>query len=55
MNIRNLILPCLALTLGLPLAASADGFRDMLDTPARQSPFAAKSLLNGVTLSLIHI
>lgn len=49
MNIRNLILPCLALTLGLPLAASADSFRDVLDTPARQSPFAAKSLLNGVT------
>ena len=48
MNIRTLILPVIALTLGLPLAATADSFRDALDTPARQSIFAAKTLLNGV-------
>ena len=48
MNIRQIILPLVALTLALPLVATAEGFRDMLDTPARPSPFAAKSLLNGV-------
>ena len=49
MHLRTLILPVVALMLGLPFSATADGFRDALDTPARQSPFAAKTLLNGVT------
>lgn len=49
MHIRSILLPCIALTLALPLSASADDFRDTLDTPARQSPFAAKTLLNSVT------
>ncbi|MBI2277951.1 MAG: glycosyl hydrolase [Dechloromonas sp.] len=48
MTLRKIIPLCVALTLALPLAAKADGFRDPLDTPARPSPFAAKSLLNGV-------
>jgi len=49
MDIHKIFLPLVALTLALPHAAMADGFRDTLDTPARQSPFATKSLLNGVT------
>jgi len=49
MDIRKIFLPLAALTLILPLPVQAEGFRDGLDTPARQSPFAAKSLLNGVT------
>lgn len=49
MNLRKIIPAFLALTLALPPAARAEGFRDLLDTPARPSPFAAKSLLNGVT------
>lgn len=48
MNICKIIPPLVALTLALPLVVKAEGFRDTLDTPARPSPFAAKSLLNGV-------
>lgn len=38
-----------ALALALPLAASAATFQDVLDTPAKESVLATKSLLNGVT------
>lgn len=49
MFIRKITRPLAALVLTLPLAAlAADGFRDVLDTPARESAFASKSLLNGV-------
>ncbi|RJF99998.1 glycosyl hydrolase [Noviherbaspirillum saxi] len=37
-----------ALALALPLAASAASFQDVLDTPAKESALATKSLLNGV-------
>lgn len=37
-----------ALLLALPVAASAATFQDVLDTPAKESVLAAKSLLNGV-------
>ncbi|RJG04483.1 glycosyl hydrolase [Noviherbaspirillum sedimenti] len=37
-----------ALALALPLAASAATFQDVLDTPAKESALAARSLLNGV-------
>lgn len=46
---RKIASSLVALALGLPLLAlAADGFRDVLDTPARESALAAKSLLNGV-------
>lgn len=49
MKFRKIVTPLLALALTLPLAASAAAsYRDVLDTPARDSAFAAKSLLNGV-------
>lgn len=49
MFIRKIASSLVVLALGLPLLAlAADGFRDVLDTPARESAFAAKSLLNGV-------
>jgi photosystem II stability/assembly factor-like uncharacterized protein len=48
MLIRKIAVPLLSLALALPVAAAAEGFRDVLDTPARTSAFAAKSLLNGV-------
>ena len=37
-----------ALVLLLPLGASAAGFVDVLDTPAAETPLAAKTLLNGM-------
>lgn len=41
--------PLLAtLTLALPVAFAAGGFRDVLDTPAMESPLAARALLNGL-------
>ena len=49
MSIRKIVPPLVALVLTLPLAAfAAASYRDVLDTPARDSAFAAKSLLNGV-------
>ena len=49
MKFRKIVPPLVALVLTLPLAASAAAnYRDVLDTPARDSAFAAKSLLNGV-------
>ena len=49
MNFRKIAPPLASLVLALPLAATAAGnFRDVLDIPARESAFAAKSLLNGV-------
>ena len=49
MSIRKIVSPLVALVLTLPLAASAAAsYRDVLDTPARESTFALKSLLNGV-------
>lgn len=51
MKIRKLLLSLVALGIVLPLQARAEAFRDVLDMPARQSAFAAKGLLNGVTLA----
>ena len=52
MFIRKIVSPLAALALTLPLAASAaEGFRDVLDTPARTSAYAAKSLLSGVAIA----
>jgi len=49
MNFRKIVPPLVSLVLALPLAAAASGnFRDVLDTPARASAYAAKSLLSGV-------
>ena len=49
MFIRKIALPLAAFIFALPLTAVAAGvFRDVLDTPARESAFASKSLLNGV-------
>ncbi len=49
MTFRKIVPPLVAFVLTLPLAASAAAsYRDVLDTPARDSAFAAKSLLNGV-------
>ena len=49
MSLRKIVSPLVALVLTLPLAASATAnYRDVLDTPARESAFATKSLLNGV-------
>jgi photosystem II stability/assembly factor-like uncharacterized protein len=49
MLIRKIAVPLVSFALALPVAAAAvEGFRDVLDTPARASAFAAKSLLNGV-------
>ncbi|MBL8421153.1 MAG: glycosyl hydrolase [Dechloromonas sp.] len=49
MSLRKIVSPLVALVLTLPLAASAaESYRDVLDTPARESAFATKSLLNGV-------
>ena len=49
MLIRKIAVPFVSLVLALPVVAvAAEGFRDVLDNPARESAFAAKSLLNGV-------
>ncbi len=49
MKLRKIVPPLVSLVLALPLAATAAGsFRDALDVPARESAFAARSLLNGV-------
>jgi photosystem II stability/assembly factor-like uncharacterized protein len=49
MFIRKIVSPLVALVMTLPLAASAaTSYRDVLDTPAQESAFASKSLLNGV-------
>lgn len=49
MTFRKIVPPLVAFVLTLPLVASAaTSYRDVLDTPARDSAFAAKSLLNGV-------
>jgi len=40
-----------AIALFLPLGAMAAAFQDVLDTPASQSRFAVRSLLNGLTLA----
>lgn len=49
MFIRNIAVPLVSLALAMPSVAATDNaFRDTLDTPARTSVFAAKSLLNGV-------
>ncbi|NJD33328.1 MAG: glycosyl hydrolase [Betaproteobacteria bacterium] len=49
MFIRTIAVPLVSLALVMPsVAATEDAFRDTLDTPARTSVFAAKSLLNGV-------
>ena len=49
MTFRKIVPPLVAFVLTLPLAASAAAsYRDVLDTPARESAFALKSLLNGV-------
>ena len=49
MLIRKIAVPFVSLVLAMPVVAvAAEGFRDVLDTPALESAFAAKSLLNGV-------
>ncbi|HEX6733524.1 MAG TPA: YCF48-related protein [Azonexus sp.] len=48
MSFRQTFLALAAVPLFLSPTAHAAGFRDGLDIPARTSPFAAKSLLNGV-------
>lgn len=48
MTFRKIVPPLVAFVLTLPLAAAAASYRDVLDTPARDSAFATKSLLNGV-------
>ena len=52
MKLRKIVPPLVALVLTLPLTATAaGGFRDTLDVPARESAFAAKSLLNAVAFT----
>ena len=49
MFIRKIAVPLVSFALALPVVAvAAEAYRDVLDTPARESAFAAKSLLNGV-------
>jgi len=48
MFIRKLAPALFALTLSLPQPAVSAEFRDVLDTPAKPSPLAAKMLLNGL-------
>src|SRR5574340_1226164 len=40
-----------ALALAMPTLAPAAGFQDVLDTPALESPLAAKDLINGLALA----
>lgn len=43
-----LVALALAAPMAAPVASFAAGYQDVIDTPARQSPLAAKALLNGL-------
>lgn len=48
MLIRKIVPSLLVFLLAVPAATAAATFQDVLDTPAKPSPFAAKLLLNGL-------
>lgn len=49
--IHKFVSSCAALLLAMPFAVPAAGFGDVLDTPAKPSAYAAKSLLNGLAVA----
>ena len=51
MNVQRIGSVLIALALGMPVAAPAAGFNDVLDTPAMASPLVAKGLINGLALA----